>query len=121
MKKYKWNSKKYYLQKEERNKLIVEVFGGKCYICERSSIDNMHLHHIIYHEIESNYPKTGNGWSVYKRQKEATEHPERFRLLCKSCHYAVEKIITIHKSKLLTSSNDVLSRLYDCTMIKNIN
>lgn len=63
-----------------RQRAILKL-GGKCQSCGKE--DNLHLHHVKYAEDSPRWDESGEYW---KRAKEALEHPERFELLCKSCH-----------------------------------
>ncbi len=59
----------------------IQNLGGKCTVCE--GIKNLQLHHITYADDSPRWWESGEYW---KRAKEAYEHPERFKLLCKECH-----------------------------------
>jgi hypothetical protein len=88
--------------REDRNNLEKSM-GNKCYLCDQEKRNCFHLHHREYHPTESNYPR--NSRSMYvrrKRLKEAQEHPERFALLCPTCHrllHSLERSI-INKERL---------------------
>ena len=87
----------------KRKDAIHQLLGGKCYLCSKKATKSFHLHHIVYHPIESNYPKTSKcQFTRDKRLSEAETHPERFRLLCPGCHYKVSvfKSEDIDKDKL---------------------
>jgi hypothetical protein len=81
-----------YADFKERKQRMIELLGGKCCICGVEHA-RFHLHHIIYHPTESNYPRHSKAMSVrLKRLLEAEQHPERFKLLCGKCHLAVEHV-----------------------------
>lgn len=95
----KFNKKEYdaerqrilYAEYQERRLALEEKFGNVCYLCKQSKRKNFHLHHRYYHPIESNYPRHSKSMNVrWKRLKEAEEHPERFALLCPTCHRMLE-------------------------------
>ena len=78
---------------QRRDALMEREFQNECYLCLKVAGKHFHLHHFIYHETESDYPR--NGRSLYlrlKRLTEAEQHPERFRLLCAGCHHYLEGI-----------------------------
>ena len=83
------SKKQYHNYKIERT-LLIEEFGGCCEIC--SDTDQLHFHHKYYDE-HSNYPRTTNGWSRIKRIREAKQFPEKFALLCNSCHSTVHRVL----------------------------
>lgn len=69
--------------KEKRNELI-QQFGGKCQICGYAK--RVEFHHRIY--AEDSASGTGRS-STVRSTKEAIKHPERFILLCHSCHRTI--------------------------------
>lgn len=78
----------------DRNHLCLNILGGMCYICEDDlNAHEFHLHHLEYVEGESDYDRNSKSlWIRIKRVEEATEHPERFKLLCGLCHRSVSSI-----------------------------
>lgn len=88
------NSKKKYTKYKELRKEALDKLGGKCILCEKNN--DLHLHHIEYH-ADSDYPRTGSGWSRIRRVTEALENPERFKLLCSGCHQSITTISRIIK------------------------
>ena len=69
--------------KEYNNKLrekAYRVLGKFCWAC--NSTEKLCLHH-NYYAVDSAKPGKGVG---SKRYLEAVNHPERFMVLCKSCH-----------------------------------
>ncbi len=66
-------------------KRCLELLGGMCQMCKR--VDKLQLHH-NYYAKDSIRPKVHreSGNQTKKRMKEAISHPERFSLLCLSCH-----------------------------------
>lgn len=85
-----------YIAYKERRAEYEHQRGDKCESCSRkrdgSKGTELHLHHIYYHPIESDYPRKGHGHSRVKRLEEAIAHPERFVLLCMCCHGTVHKL-----------------------------
>ena len=78
--------KLYVVYRQQRDDLE-EQLGNVCYLCKQGKRNCFHLHHREYHPTESNYPRHSNAMSVRrKRLKEAQAHPERFALLCPTCH-----------------------------------
>ena len=84
--------------KKKRTELLIK-FGSKCFVCEEREGD-LHFHHLEYGE----YGKYGHAsmWRRIQHNKEIEEFPERFKLLCNSCH----SIVTI-----LTKRKDLLQKL----------
>lgn len=81
-----------YLDFRVRKDRINELLGGLCKACGKTH--KLALHHRIRHPVESNYPTHAKSMSVrIKRLAEAESHPERFILLCGSCHVALEWVI----------------------------
>ena len=73
-----------------RREAILERLGGKCFLCDAKAKKGYHLHHHEYHDVESDYPRNSKSFSVrLKRLKEAEVHPERFKVLCPTCHKAI--------------------------------
>jgi hypothetical protein len=82
-------SRQMYEQYQEQRMKALELHGGKCCCCKNSTAKQLHLHHKYYDE-NSDYPRTSSGWSRIRRVKEAIEFPEKFALLCGSCHQTIE-------------------------------
>ena len=79
-----------YEQFKLRREALYELFGNQCYLCRQGKRKHFHLHHREYHPTESNYPRNSSSMNVRrKRLAEAEAHPERFALLCPSCHQMV--------------------------------
>lgn len=79
--------RKRYADYQVRRQRVYENLGNVCYLCSAEKRESFHLHHVVYHPLESNYPKHSNAMSVrLKRLKEAETNPERFVLLCPVCH-----------------------------------
>jgi hypothetical protein len=91
-----WDRKEYdrkhqqeiYEQYKQDRLQLLETLGNCCAIC-RSDTNHLHLHH-KYYDNDSNYPRTGNGWSRVKRVKEAMKNPDKFLLLCAKCHIHID-------------------------------
>lgn len=79
---------KYYTYIKIRSQAL-QILGGKCQECGRT--DKLQLHH-RYYAKDSIRPKVHRecGNRTIKRGKEAIAHPERFELLCLSCHNSKE-------------------------------
>jgi hypothetical protein len=79
--------------RNQKDTLTYEVFGGKCNLCDTTKGNpcHYHLHHLVY-VGDYHYPRnTKFQWTREQRVKEATAHPERFMLLCESCHRAITR------------------------------
>ena len=63
----------------------LDLLGGRCQDC--GTLNRLQLHH-KYYAKDSIRPKVHRecGNQTVKRTKEAITHPERFALLCLSCH-----------------------------------
>ena len=87
--------KEYY---EPRQKAI-SLLGGKCEICEDKN--RLEFHH-LYYAIDSRKATAGI-------HKEVLQYPERFQLLCATCH----RIITWIKKDMngLNKARLILERL----------
>lgn len=96
-------AKRLYEDFKQRREALMLKFGDACYLCEQKARKGFNLHHIIYDSVESNYPRHSKSMSVrLKRLKEAEEHPERFRLLCPSCHHFITKLhFNVNINKLM--------------------
>jgi len=85
-------SKQLYDQfRQDKDRVCLEIMGGACYVCGNTEGANKyHLHHVHYHPTESNYERSSKSqWTRVQRVREATAHPERFKLLCGPCHRLV--------------------------------
>lgn len=71
--KYKKNKLSYHFRK--RNQAL-DLFGNKCEVCK--DIENLQFHHRIY--VESHQQNV---------HLEVLRHPDRFVLLCRTCHLLV--------------------------------
>jgi hypothetical protein len=75
----------------ERDRVTLGLFEGKCYLCGNEKDYNAyHFHHLEYHPEDSAYIRNSKAqWTRNLRLQEATNHPERFVLLCPPCHRLV--------------------------------
>lgn len=90
--------KNYYLRRGkflmiERERQIrknaVDSLGGICQRC--GATKNLQLHHRYYaRDSVRSKVHNENGCQSKKRNLEALEHPERFRLLCLPCHNQIQ-------------------------------
>jgi len=89
MEKQSYHDTSYYKQTQELKLKITKVFGSNCQLCKSNK--NLQLHHVIYGP-DSIRPKSHNenGSRSLKRKQEAVNHPERFLLICLSCHNKIE-------------------------------
>lgn len=93
------NQRKVYDRFKENRTKVYESLGGKCQVCGKVP-RAFHLHHVIYHPIESNYPTHSKAMNIrIKRVNEALAHPERFALLCGRCHQLVTLVSTVGITK----------------------
>ena len=84
------HQQKLYEEYKIRREKVYVMLGNKCELCDGDKRKHFHLHHRYYHPIESNYPRHSNAMNVrFKRLKEAENCPERFALLCPTCHRVV--------------------------------
>jgi len=67
----------------KRRELVLQNLGGKCVKC--CTKKRLHLHHVKYEKDSARWVE-GKHDPYNAREKEAYEHPERFQLLCVSCH-----------------------------------
>lgn len=79
----------YYKKTQELNQKNKEIHGSECHLCK--SKKRLQLHH-MYYAPDSVRPKSHNenGSMTLKRKQEAIDHPERFLLVCLSCHNKIE-------------------------------
>ena len=70
-------------RKLKRRERVLEKLGGKCEGC--GAILRLHLHHIFYAKDSVRWVE-GKPDPSNAREKEADEHPERFKLFCSTCH-----------------------------------
>lgn len=75
-----WDKK---IKEEARQKL-----GGKCQRC--GTKEKLQLHHKYYAKDSVRSTQHESGRPSVNRAKEALKHPERFSLLCLSCHNSIE-------------------------------
>ena len=62
-------------------KIAVKLTGKECHFC--NTTEKLHLHHLWY---EPDSVKSNATGSTTERIREAIRNPERFVLLCISCH-----------------------------------
>lgn len=75
-----------------RRDLAEEFYRNRCYVCQKKFGKYFQFHHLWYNENELI-------WKDFKNQKEYWNHvcyeimeqPERFMLLCKTCHSRIDK------------------------------
>jgi len=95
--------------KEQRSS-VLRSLGSKCFVCGLPK-QRLELHHRFY-EADSVTPEKyhaghQSGWE--KIIREATNHPERFALLCNSCHKFVTWIE--RQPAMLVRLNQILNRV----------
>ncbi len=72
-----------------RRRQIIELLGDACELCGvkiGNKVRKLNLAHRYY------APDSAKSREEHKRINEAKEHPERFYILCPSCHRAYDKI-----------------------------
>jgi 5-methylcytosine-specific restriction endonuclease McrA len=86
-----YSAERYVKFREEKTAISRDLFGGKCSLCGRTDgYEKFHFHHVLYHDEDSAYKRNSKAlWTRLLRVKEAQAHPERFVLLCQSCHRLV--------------------------------
>ncbi len=67
----------------KRRELVLQNLGGKCVKCGTKK--RLHLHHVKYEKDSARWIE-GKHDPYNAREKEAYEHPERFKLFCPKCH-----------------------------------
>ena len=84
--------------KLKRRKRVLEKLGGKCERC--GTKHRLHLHHIYYAKDSVRWVE-GKHDPYNAREKEADQHPERFQLLCVTCHgnYHEEQVRTTPRKR----------------------
>lgn len=98
-------AKKVYADFQIRRINLFKKLGNKCYLCDKDATKGFHLHHVKYHEVESNYPRHSKSMYIrLKRLTEAENNPKRFELLCPKCHRilsGIENLVTsINRARL---------------------
>ena len=82
----------------KRRERVLQKLGGKCEGC--GAKQRLHLHLIYYSKNSAKWVE-GKHDPYNQREKEADEHPERFLLLCPTCHGDYHKEIQkAHRPKL---------------------
>lgn len=107
----------------ERDRVTLEIYGGKCFLCGSDhGYNQYHFHHLEYHPEDSAYTRNSKAqWTRNLRLQEATDHPDRFVLLCPPCHRLVTTLGTHLLKKLAIARNarDVdLEKLLNLVMIE---
>lgn len=92
---------------KDQRQVVLKALGGKCRICGRVK-NRLELHHKIYAE-ESVKPEAykknhTKGWIA--TMNEARAHPERFAILCNSCHKFVTWVE--REPEILVRLNDMM-------------
>ena len=87
----------------------LEILGNECFICKTQQ--KLELHHVIYAEDSV---KSGESGHSLKRIEEALAYPDRFLLLCRTCH-RVHSILKNdvkgeHKLKCLAYFSHIISK-----------
>lgn len=93
---------------------MIDLLGGRCSICETTDLKQRHIHHMWYYPqgdaIYDNYKKIPGLYHM-KLLPLVEREPDRFMLLCQSCHYAVGKLEATHKHSNLDRFIDVVGRM----------
>jgi 5-methylcytosine-specific restriction endonuclease McrA len=98
----KYARKQYQDFRDEKDAISLGAFGGRCFLCgDTEGYQFFHLHHIDYDPLDSSYKRNSKAqWTRRLRVREATLHPERFRLLCPKCHRLVTSVGTYFLRRL---------------------
>lgn len=82
---------RYTVYRKRRHQVLSTLFAGRCFLCGATEgFESFQLHHVEYHPTESNYGRQSDSQATkVRRLKEAAQNPERFRLLCNTCHRIV--------------------------------
>lgn len=75
--------------KQERKK-VAELLGGVCVLCRKKFGKNFHFHHIGYRKNEKRHSDFSS-WYLYNVYvlPIIKKIPEKFALLCKTCHQLI--------------------------------
>ena len=109
--------------REAKEKVSLEQFGGKCWLCGKSyGWEGYHLHHIDYTN-ESLYERNSKAlWTRRLRVAEATEHPERFRLLCPACHRLITGIGNYFVNRFEVLPKDLsIDKVFELAFLETVN
>lgn len=76
----------------EKRRLAIEVFDGKCYICQKPYGSGFAFHHKKYDPNRKKHSDFKNTieYNAYVIP-EIISDPDRFRLLCKICHARIDQ------------------------------
>lgn len=97
----------------DRKEIAVKYYNGKCFVCEKKFGKAFQFHHLWY---ENNEKK----WNDFTNQNDYWEYvhtkiklnPKRFRLLCKMCHWRIDK----KRGGLSRMKKDKVVRLFIVTL-----
>jgi len=81
-----WLSKKKYGKFKEKRDKVIKQLGNCCYVCGSTNAL------VLHHKFGDGFHKNLGRHSWEKTIFEAYRNPERFVLLCKHCHIALEQL-----------------------------
>lgn len=81
--------------------LVARLFGSKCAVCLKNYGKKFLFHHTRYKDGEMIYSDFSNTTEYHEYLLPLIRlNPQRFRLLCVKCHYAVEALKKYKTDKL---------------------
>lgn len=91
-----------------------ELLGGRCSVCRTRNFGQRHIHHMWYvpdDVIYAKYKSKPYGRYHMDLLQMVESSPDRFRLLCQSCHFAVGKVESIYKHAGLDGFLAIISEM----------
>jgi hypothetical protein len=123
-----YTARRYTEFRKQKDQISQEVFGGRCGLCgSTENSGHYHLHHLEYDPEQSAYKRNSKAqWTRTLRLREAQNHPERFELLCQSCHRLVTTLggYIIRRLKIATGKAEHkpnLEQLFDLLYLEAVN
>ena len=77
--------------KQYKKRIAKQMLGGKCFVCGKNYGKGFVFHHIKYDKSSYRDFKTADDYTKFVCD-EVFNSPERFALLCRGHHHAVEQL-----------------------------
>jgi hypothetical protein len=98
----------------DRKEIAYSFYQGRCFVCQKKFGKNFQFHHLEYLKGEKkfdDFKKQDDYWQYVRKQ--IMKNPKRFLLLCKICHWRIDK----KRGGLSRMKKDKVVRLFIATLL----
>jgi hypothetical protein len=97
----------------DRKQIAILLYQERCFVCHKKYGKNFQFHHKEYEKGEKKWKDFKNAEEYWQYvSKKIIENPKRFVLLCKKCHWHIDKT----RGGLSRMNKDKVVRLFIVTL-----